>query len=129
MKRLKKSSSALIALVAFIGCSTLPALAESEAGGFVFGGGSSESGGFYMSGAESNTQHVLWGVGSGSEAGGVNMSGAESESGGVTRSAASSESGGPTMNDAESEASYGGNEANLGRYVHYYGPWKYESDN
>ena len=76
--------------LALIGYCAAPVFAESEAGGFVMGGGS-ESGGVYNSGAES-------------ESGGVYNSGGESESGGLSEVGASSESGGVYGSGAESES-------------------------
>ncbi|MEZ4535163.1 MAG: hypothetical protein R3D26_09215 [Cyanobacteriota/Melainabacteria group bacterium] len=105
--------------VAFLSASSA-AYAESEAGGFVIGGGS-EAGGVYGTGGENETAGVLWGEGS-SETGGANDSGAESDSGGVAASGTESESGGPEDTGAESQASYDGTNMNEGRYVQYYGP-------
>jgi hypothetical protein len=69
--------------------------AESESGGFVWGGGN-QSGGFVPIGRGSGneTGGVLWGDGS-SESGGTSMSGAESDSGGLVEVGNSSETGGP----------------------------------
>ncbi|MDR3616978.1 MAG: hypothetical protein P4L53_25695 [Candidatus Obscuribacterales bacterium] len=74
-----------------------PALAESESGGFVWGGGN-QSGGFVPVGRGSGneTGGVLWGDGS-SESGGATMSGAESDSGGMVEVGNSSETAGPLM--------------------------------
>lgn len=80
----------------------LPALAESEAGFFVIGGGS-ESGGVYSTGASSETGGVSQ-SGAESETGGVRESGAESESGGISQTGAESETGGIRQVGAETEA-------------------------
>ncbi|MBI1271060.1 hypothetical protein GC174_11570 [bacterium] len=120
--RLDKRSVKLAGLaltVAFLSASSA-AYAESEAGGFVIGGGS-ETGGVYGLGATNETSGVLWGEGS-SESGGANDTGAESDSGGVASSGAESETGGPSDTGAESQASYDGTNMGMGRYVQYYGP-------
>ncbi len=88
--------------VALIGYCAVPVLAESEAGGFIMGGGS-ESGGVFNSGAESESGGV-YNSGAESESGGVYNNGAESESGGLAEVGASSESGGAYDSGASSES-------------------------
>ncbi|GEM_PF-569422 len=88
--------------VALIGYCAVPALADSEAGGFIMGGGN-ESGGVFNSGAESESGGV-YNSGAESESGGVYNNGAESESGGLAEVGASSESGGVYGSGAESES-------------------------
>ncbi|MBK9143560.1 MAG: hypothetical protein IPM23_13745 [Candidatus Melainabacteria bacterium] len=117
----RRNRTSLLALMAastlVIGLTPM-ALAESESGGFVFGGGESESGGPGNSGAESDSGGVLWGAGS-SESGGPADSGAESDSGGIAQSGAESASGGPTDTGASSEAIVSSHR--IGYYVQYYG--------
>lgn len=113
------TSFALAASFALLLASPLSVQAESEAGGFVIGGGS-ETGGLWGSAAANLTAGALWGEGR-SESGGAADTGAESESGGVSQSASETESGGETMNAGHSEASYNGTDMNFGAYVHYYG--------
>ncbi len=74
--------------------SSLPAIADSESGLFVYGGGESESGGAADTGASSDSGGVLWGQAS-TQSGGPQDSGAESDSGGVVETGNASESGGP----------------------------------
>jgi hypothetical protein len=66
---------------------------ESEAGMFVFGGGS-ESGGFDPVGQDGTESGGVGSTGASSESGGVSQSGAESESGGIAEVGSSGESGG-----------------------------------
>jgi hypothetical protein len=75
-----KRSLAIAGAVSFL--SLIPSFAESESGGFVFGGGDSESGGVYNSGAESDSGGAR-NSGSSSQSGGALNSGAESDSGGI----------------------------------------------
>ena len=119
-REIKVCTIALATGFALLLASNPAAFAESEAGGFVFGGGTSESGGAYMSGASAESGGPLWGA-STTESGGATDTGAESESGGVAGSASTTESGGETMTGAESEATYDGGNINYGAYVKYYG--------
>jgi hypothetical protein len=82
-----------VALAAIV--ASAPVQAESESGGFVFGGGN-QSGGFMPVGRSGGNESggVLWGDGS-SESGGATMSGAESDSGGLVEVGNHSETGGP----------------------------------
>jgi len=90
-----------LAAVAVISLTFLaPALCESEAGGFVFGGGESESGGAELWG-DSQSGGVLWGR---NESGGVRDSGAESDSGGMAEVGNHNEAGGATGSGAETQA-------------------------
>jgi hypothetical protein len=84
-----------IALGAIV--ASAPVQAESESGGFVWGGGN-QSGGFVPIGRGGGNESggVLWGDGS-SESGGATMSGAESDSGGMLEVGNSSETAGPLM--------------------------------
>jgi hypothetical protein len=78
-----------------------PALCDSEAGGFVFGGGDSESGGASPLGTGDNQSGgVRWGENESSAWG----SGAESDSGGLAEVGYSTESGGPTDTGSETDA-------------------------
>jgi hypothetical protein len=88
-----RAISLAIALGAVV--ASAPVQAESESGGFVFGGGN-QSGGFVPIGRGTGSESggVLWGDGS-SESGGATMSGAESDSGGAVEIGNSSETGGP----------------------------------
>ena len=88
-----RALSLAIALSAITLCA--PAIAESESGGFVWGGGN-QSGGFVPVGRGSGSESggVFWGSGN-SESGGASMSGAESGSGGMVEVGNNSESGGP----------------------------------
>jgi hypothetical protein len=74
-------------------CNSLPAVADSESGGFVFDSGS-ESGGAEDTGAESEAGNVRHGD-SATESGGALASGSESDSGGLVETGAETESGGP----------------------------------
>ncbi len=94
--------SVALALVAFVAA---PAMAESEAGMFIFGGGS-ESGGFSPVGTGGSSESGgYYQNGASSQSGGPTMSGAESESGGMAEVGSSSESGGIYDTGASSEAS------------------------
>ncbi|MBZ0185307.1 MAG: MSCRAMM family adhesin SdrC [Candidatus Obscuribacterales bacterium] len=120
-KNSKFSPLAVLICLAFLSSFSGPAQAESESGGFVFGGGESESGGPSNSGAESDSGGVIWGDAN-SESGGPADSGAESDSGGIAQSGAESESGGPTDTGADSEAGSIISSHRIGQYVQYYGP-------
>lgn len=76
---------------------------DSEAGMFVFGGGS-ESGGFAPVGTDGSESGGVGGSDASSESGGPSQSGAESESGGMAETGTSSESGGVAENGASSES-------------------------
>jgi hypothetical protein len=100
-------SAGLTVLALSWGCS-LAAHADSESGGFVWGGGS-ESGGVAGNGSstESGGEQANVGTtesggfynnGSSTESGGERGNGSSSESGGVTEVGSESESGGPTGN-------------------------------
>ena len=96
------------------------AMADSEAGFIMVGGGESESGGVGSAGSTESGGYQ-WGN---SESGGPLDTGAESDSGGALQSEASSQSGGATSAGSSSEAVWGGSEntvSSMGRYVQYYG--------
>lgn len=96
------------------------AMADSEAGFIMVGGGDSASGGVGSAGSTESGGYQ-WGN---SESGGPMDTGAESDSGGVLQSEASSQSGGVYDTGSSSSAVWGGTEnsvANTGRYVQYYG--------
>lgn len=77
---------------------------ESEAGMFIFGGGS-ESGGIGQLGGSSESGGIGQ-LGGSSESGGISQSGAESESGGMAETGTESESGGLSETGASSETNY-----------------------
>ena len=112
----------LAATVLAFSLSASAAFADSESGGFIFGGGS-ESGGIYDTGA-SSASTGLWGTGE-SQSGGLWDTGSESESGGLADSGAESESGGLSQTGAESESNKRQEMTtieNQADYVRYYGP-------
>lgn len=111
--------SMALAAVASLSLSNV-AMADSEAGFIMVGGGSSESGGVGSAGTTESGGYQ-WGN---SESGGPMDTGAESDSGGVLQSEASSQSGGALNSGGSSGAIWGGSEntvSSLGRYVQYYG--------
>ena len=93
------------------------AMADSEAGGFVFGGGESESGGGYLWG-DSASGGTRWGA---NESGGVTDTGAESDSGGYAAVGSSSEAGGAFGSGSSSHSTT--QSSNVDRpVIQYWGP-------
>jgi hypothetical protein len=122
MRQTSKSLKTLVFAMALASVASLSlttvAMADSEAGFIMVGGGESASGGVGSAGeTESGGYH--WGE---SESGGPMDTGAESDSGGALQSEASSQSGGAYSAGSSSSAVWGGNDNSMGRYVQYYGP-------
>lgn len=124
MRQTSKSLKTLFFSMALAAVASLSltnvAMADSEAGFIMVGGGDSASGGVGSAGSTESGGYQ-WGN---SESGGPMDTGAESDSGGVLQSEASSQSGGVYDTGSSSSAVWGGTEnsvTNTGRYVQYYG--------
>lgn len=120
--RTSKSLKTLVFGIAMAAAASLAmsnaAMADSEAGFIMVGGGESASGGVGSAG-EAENEGYHWGE---TESGGPMDTGAESDSGGALQSEASSQSGGAFNAGSSSEAIVGGGDNSIGRYVQYYGP-------